>query len=852
MFKRTRLNRAAVLALGSAVLALPVLAQTADRIEVTGSRIKRVDSEGSLPVTVFTRADLESSGQTTVAEFIRNTTFTSAGSFRPQSGSTAQSFSGVDLRGLGSNRTLVLIDGRRVAKAPNVGDSADMNSIPMAAVERIEILTDGASAIYGSDAIGGVVNIILRKDFEGFAVSYGETKPSIKGGDRSEASAIGGFSSDKGRIVFGASRTTRDIIFVRDYPWGYTQGASTYSNGFYKGASDGAGGWAFAPSNGTYLGSAGTCDFPDLGFYQQTINKPSTGNKRCRYDFNLVAADEAATGAKAVFARGELKVSKDWTIYMNASSTNTTSFGRYAPVPDSIVIDKAGAANLLNYQGPETLFLAHRFAAAGNRDTSTDATLNDVMIGAQATVGMFDVDFGARRTTSKYTETGRGFIVKGLATAAINSGAYNIANPFSNSDTVLKSITTTTGRDGLWAQTDYWVNGTMSLFKLAGGDARLYVGAETSRQTYWDIFDSLSEAGEVLGSSGSSASGKRKVDAFTAELFMPITKSLEASIAARQEQYSDYGNDFSPKASLKWKAMSNLSVRASYGKGFRAPSLPDMNAKPAFSADTVVDPRHCAADGGFTAAECTSEEFQINGLHIANPNLKSEKSTQFSLGFVWDVTPAFSVKADYWDTQIKNTITFVSAQSIVDRDNGDNPLPIPAGLSIRRDPATGAIIQIVSGSANEGTLKAQGVDMSILFSHSYTSLGKFRHELVWSELLKWDRNGVDYLGSFGQPKRRATSMNRWTMGPFEVNWNVNFIAKNGDASSANYAGGYTTHDLQLGWTTPIKGLKVSGGAVNVTGKLPALVGSPYDQKPFNYYLYDAYGKQYYLKAEMKF
>ncbi|HEU4777781.1 MAG TPA: TonB-dependent receptor plug domain-containing protein, partial [Telluria sp.] len=157
-------------AVAMAISSMGAIAQTADTttvqsVEVTGSRIKRAAAEGALPVTVVTRQQLDDSGAVTVAEFIRNTTFSSAGQFRPQSGSSAQSYAGANLRGLGSSRTLVLVDGRRVAKAPNVGDAADMNSIPMAAVERIEILTDGASAVYGSEAIGGVINIILRKDF---------------------------------------------------------------------------------------------------------------------------------------------------------------------------------------------------------------------------------------------------------------------------------------------------------------------------------------------------------------------------------------------------------------------------------------------------------------------------------------------------------------------------------------------------------------------------------------------------------------------------------------------------------------------------------------------------------------
>lgn len=851
MFQRTKISAGVLLAIGGGLLlsGLPVQAQQSERVEVTGSRIKRADSEGALPVTVITRAELEASGAVTVAEFVRNTTFSSSGQFRPQSGSSAQAFSGVNLRGLGSNRTLVLVDGRRVAKAPNVGDAADMNSIPMAAVERIEILTDGASAIYGSDAIGGVVNVILRKDFEGLQVMAGVTKPSIKGGDREEGSAVLGFNSDKGRLVAGISHTKRDIIYVRDYPWGYTKGASSYSNAMYKAFDDGAGGYLFAPSGSSFLGNAGTCDFADKGFYVQA----STG--RCRYDFNLVAADEAQTSSDSLFARGELRLNNDWSAYLNASVTRNQSFGRYAPVPDSVLITPGSAFDVAHLNvgaGGSPYWLAHRFAAAGNRDTSTDGNLYDLGIGFQGSVEGFDIDVGARRTISKIVETGRGFIVKGLATTAINNGTYNVDNPFANTDTVLKSITATTGRDSVFSSNEVYVNASKGLFKMDGGMATLFVGAETRTEKYADIYDSLSEAGEILGSSGSSASGSRKVTALTGEMLFPIWKTLDASIAGRYEKYSDYGSDFSPKASLRFRPSKDLTLRASVGRGFRAPSLPELNQKPAYSADTVVDPRHCAADGGFTTEECLSQEFQINGLAISNPNLKSEKSKQWSLGAVWDITPSLSVKVDYWNTKIDNVISAISAQQIVDRDNGDSKLAIPAGLSIKRDPVSGAILQIVRGSANEGTNQYSGIDFNVQYQYKLDGFGSFKHDLTIAERLEAKQNDVDFNGSFGEPKRRASFSTNWKLGPFDATWNMNLIGKNGDEAKGNYTGTYVTHDLQLGYAPPVKGMKVTVGVVNVGEKFPALVGSPYDQKPFNYYLYDAYGRQVYARLEQKF
>jgi iron complex outermembrane recepter protein len=840
MFKRTKVSAGVLLALGGAVAltSLPAMAQDPQRIEVTGSRIKRADAEGALPVTVINREQLEASGSVTVAEFVRTLTFASFGNFRPQSGSSAQSFSEADLRGLGSRRTLVLVDGRRVAKAPNVGDAADLNSIPMLAVERVEVLTDGASAIYGSDAIGGVINFILRKDFEGAIVSYGETKTSVKGGDRSQMSALFGLVGDKGRMLIGASSDQRDIIWQRDAALPVPRGASSFSNNFFN-------------ASGSYIEAVGgeaTCNAIDGGklFYY--------GSGRCRYDFTGTAADEAEMGNKSIFARGELNIADNWSAYLNASVTRNTSFGRYAPVPGFVLIENGTDAwNLLSpaaqatYAGQD-VYLGHRFAAGGNRDTESDNNLYDATLGVRGSVAGWDVDFGVRKTISQYYEIGRGFVVESLAREAIKAGDYNILDPFSADPLVLASFTTTTGRDALWSQREIYASATRDLFKMAGGNAAMYVGIENRTEKYEDIYDSLSEGGVVLGSSGNSAGGKREVNAIAGELLLPLMKGLDATVSARYENYSDYGSDFSPKVALRFQPSPTVTLRASYGKGFSAPTLPQLTQKPAFSADSIVDMQHCLADGNSQAVCDTNPSFQINGLQISNPELGSEKATQYALGGVWDVTPALSLEATYWNIKIDNVISNISAQTLVNRDNGSSSIPIPAGLSVTRD-GTGFITQVVRGATNEGELQRQGIDLSAVFQHKYGSLGAFNHKLQFSHLMKASTNGVSFEGEFGSPKDRATLYNNWRLGAFSAAWNVNYIGKNGD-DGVGYVGGYVTHDVQLAWATPVKGVKLTLGALNVTDKLPQAVSN--DTRQFNFYLYDQYGAQYYARVEAKF
>lgn len=852
------LSVALIQALGTGMVAtlatMPAMAQSSpeakrgERIEVTGSRVKRVEAEGALPVTIIERQELEASGQTTVAEYIRTMTFNTGGTFRPQSGSSAQGFSEVNLRGLGSRRTLVLVDGRRVAKSPMVGDAVDMNTIPLAAVERIEILSDGASAIYGSDAIGGVVNVILRKNFEGVAVSVGETRVSgpEEGGDRREASAILGLTSDKGRLIMGASMTHRDIIFQRHaYGTVGVRGASSFSNNYFRQIGN-----ETTPVGGSFIAPVpGGCTNENFYF----------AGGRCRYDFAVVAADEAEVGTKSFFARGEYNINRDWTAFMTSSVSRVTSFGRYAPVPGFVLIAPGSVAHPHHPSFPdptlrtrvgatETIVLAHRFAAGGTRDTTTETNLYDTLIGLKGRIGNADVEAGLRKSTSKFFETGRGFVIETLARAQIASGRYNIFNPASTPPSVLNTFTHTTGREGLFDQTERYAQATFDLFRLPGGPARLFVGAEHRKEIYQDLYDSLSEAGVVIGSAGNSAAGERKVTAYGAEMVLPITRAIEGTLAIRHERYSDYGKDTSPKASIRIQPASNIIVRASVGEGFAAPTLPQLTQKPAFSADSIVDERHCRAEG-FTAAQCAARpSFQIQGTVISNPALTSEKAKQHSAGVVWDVTPQLSVSADYWNTKLEDVIVNVSAQTIVNRSNNPAGRPIPPGLSITRD-ATGRILSIVRGATNEGELHQAGVDLSVVFAPTLGRFGRLYHRLSWAHVTKAESNGVSFLGDFEFPKNRATLVNIWQFRAFDLAWNINMIGKHGD-ETVGFVGSYVTHDVQLGWSTPLKGLKLVVGAINVTEKMPPLVTS--DTRPFSFVLYDGYGRQAYARLDWKF
>ena len=827
-------------------------AKTLDRIEVTGSRLKRAEIEGAVPVIVIDRASLDATGDVSVADVLRDSPFASFGNFRPQSGSSAQSLATVDLRGLGSGRTLVLIDGRRAPTNPmSASSGSDLNAIPLAAVERIEILSDGASAVYGSDAIGGVVNIILRKDFNGAELRYGYGSTNITGGDLEDVSAVFGTSSDRGRLIGGASYSSRGMVFTRDQIGGNVLGVSTYGNNYWAWTNPTGGAGAIRPVPGFDCNSSANPGFWTLP------------NGRCSFNFNSVAANEAAVDNTSVFVRGDYQINDDWTVYMTATTTKVETFGRYAPVPGVLRVED-GTPNDINGgvmcgaactgDGRPTNFY-HRFAAAGNRDNSTDTTNSDFLVGFQGQLtDTVSVDFGARRTSYKFVETGNGYVISSLAAQAANRGDYMLTDPFGADLAVLQGFTATIGRNSFYKSAEVFGNVSFDLFEMGGGISNAVVGAEYREDRFSDVYDSLSQAGVVLGSSGGSSGGSRDVSSAYFEWLLPFSSSFDITLAGRYDKYSDYGSDFSPKVAARWQPLDNLTVRASWGQGFRAPGLDILTQARSFSAEPVNDPQSCAAQ-----ASPSTCQLQVDTYFIANPSLSSEQSDQFSVGLVYDPFEWLDLSVDYYNIKVADTISQISAQDIINMDLDPASWgAIPAGLSITRR-ADGSIDEIVAGYANEGDLKTDGVDFRANTDFDFGGAGRLQNRLTVSWINKYEVttiNGevVDYIGRMGSPQLRANLSNDWSLGDFTFTWNTNYIEGQQNPRTASGAagtrvGGYATHEVQVAWQAPWNG-KVAFGAMNVGNRYPEL--KAYDGRPWNFYLYDAYGRTVYLRYTQSF
>jgi iron complex outermembrane receptor protein len=718
------------------------------RIEVTGTNIRRADAETAVPVQVITREDIERGGSATVAELMSKLSANllsfndqlSIGSqiVRPFQPLPRPGQSTVNLRGIGDGSTLVLINGRRVANYAFDGGAVDVNSIPIAAIDRVEVLKDGASAIYGTDAIAGVVNFILRRDYTGAEVSAYGTATGQGGGNQYQANVTAGYGDlTRDRFnVFGTLNYQKDEALSaasRDFTrTGYRPDVGLF------------GGNAFSfPAN--IVGPIGLVNPAAASGCAPPRSLPiitDNNTLACLYDAQTLADIIPPAERFNALGRATFQLNPDLSVYTDFAYSRNRLALTLPPTPISSQFTTGGAQVLYPASGPYypgsfaaangidgDLQLRFRTDSLGNRVDDIDSQAIRAVVGADGAFAGWDYDTAlvySRNTQSD--DLARGYVsqqrlLQGLATGLINP--FGPSGP--EGDTLLQGSVLDGGNYHTATGTTWLVDGHASrdIARLPAGPLAIAVGAEARKEQLTNDFSPLAQSGDIVTIGDvASVAGDRKAQALYAEASVPFAKGWESQIAVRYDHYSDFGGTINPKLAVRWQPVSQLVLRSSWGTGFRAPTLYDLHV-PVQQMGTT-DPIHRDPVRCPVTHESRDCEEGFTSFGGGNVHLAPETSEQFNAGAVWEPFAGTSISIDYWKINKSNVIQTLSEQQLFDEFAHWAPTNVVRGPV---DPAypglPGPIVSVFLGNENLGDLRTSGYDVDLQWRGHATSLGRF-------------------------------------------------------------------------------------------------------------------------------
>ncbi len=761
---------AAMTALSSPVIHAAAADDDERTVTVTGSRIKRSDIELSSPVQVIDADDIMDINRYSVADVLRSSTSNSFGSIVPASGGNWQSQATVNLLGVGASRTLVLLDGKRLPGSPSMGGTnINVNQIPMAMVERIEILKDGGSAIYGSDAIAGVVNIILKKDYQGLNIKASTTRSDDEGGNGEDFSILTGITSEKGSMTFAFEHSEQKPIFDRDRPYTAPYQEDTDGDGIPD-VNVGISTYGAAIKNpDTELWEPSPmCDYLTAnvsGFMGTIETTPTSENRYCGFAYSGVSANQASTNRDSIIVNATYAINDDLDFFARAIVTHNHSFGRYAP-PAAPWLGGV-PANSDHNPYDEAVEGRFRWYTIGNRDGNNDDYTQDYIAGLTGefgNTGEYEVYYHHNLTDNK--QIGEFYI-------SYSGLFYNIYMDNDLGEYVDNMAATTLVQD--YNRFDQFFGGvSWEAGELSGGAIGHYVGFETFDIEYKSTVDAQSEAGLIGGSAGNSSGQTRDIMAVFYEMAAPLTDEIELSVAVRYDDYSDFGSKTTPKVSISYRPNEDLMLRATYGKGFRAPTLQVLSQADSFAADYATDWVVCQANG-VAVEDCTEEQYDTT--RQANADLDAEESTTINLGVVWSPTQDLTVTADLFKMEIEGQIRFVPIQDIVMMELIGTTNPDPANITVDRTDFENP--DFTTSTINGPGQDVTGTNLNLNYSME-TDFGMISINSETSYFLEWESDSFvggplqDQAGWELQPQYKTQLTTVFSSGDHRLAWNIDY------------------------------------------------------------------------------
>ncbi|HEY4128544.1 MAG TPA: TonB-dependent receptor [Gammaproteobacteria bacterium] len=818
------------------------------KIEVTGSAIPRTSIETEAPVTQITARQIQESGLTTVADVVRSITSDNSGTIPTAfTAGFAAGSSGIALRGLTVNSTLVLIDGRRTAAYALADDGqrsfTDLNSIPLNAVERIEVLKDGASSIYGADAIAGVVNIILYKTFDHSEVAA-EVGTSQHGGGTTRRvtflSGTGDLDQDKYNAYMNFEYEKDDPIHdsQRDFPYNTNDLRSiggvddNVGNPFFAGSNIGA----VAP--GTVTGGNLLTGVQDQNSLYQPLNSCGAGStlvsqggtgRYCEQNFvSMYSEIVPEVDRVGLSGRITLKLSDATTATTDLSFFQDRVVATAAPsqiqttVPNNTDAIALPPTLLDGRQNPNDPFAAqgkYALISYSFGDIPGGSTnVNHVMRMVEDVKGSFgdsgwDWDGALDLNHTWLNVNNYGFLSFNQLLTDINTGAYNFVNPSKNSAATLTALspvlskTSTSDMDSL----DFSAN--RSLMDLSGGSLGLAIGAQYRYEAQDDPDLNPSDAFQGLGIAHTI--GQRTVTAVYAELDAPVLTSLDLNLAAREDHYSDFGSAFSPKFGFKYTPVDSFALRGTYSKGFRAPSFAENGSSASEGFITEDLPSAFVAAHGH---DPYTQPYSLGLLTSGNASIQPERSRNYTFGTIFQPTDDFSGTLDYYNIEKTGVISAADPSLALNAYFAGQP--IPAGYTLTSDlpdpnDRTGLARPVLVSSpyVNASELKTSGLDLGLKYREDFGSFD-WSSDFEATDILTFaqtagDGSLVSYVGTqapyilssgAGTPKYRASWANSFTFGAFTITPTFYYVS--GIFMSADDATGPGTEHECFSTNTP--------------------------------------------------
>jgi len=811
--RKNLVNRAVMISLAAAsVTSIQAFAEEGveevERIAVTGSRINRTDIESASPVTVISSDFITKSGFTSVQEILSMQPAAAGMSL----GSTSNNGSGgsatVNLRGMGVQRTLVLLNGRRmVASGTGADSSVDLNTIPVSMIQTIEILKDGASAVYGSDAIAGVVNIITKKDFQGTEITADGSITDKGDGESGGFSILHGREFAGGNLVVGAQYSNRGEIIQSDRDF-VPAGESSFVPGGSLGGMvpDGEGG--FVPREESY-------DYTDDS-YAQTPNELFS----LFTNFNSEIADDTELSVDFMYTRRE-------------------SNQQMAPQPASIDLDTSLLDD--NYTDqfkdengvlPEELEYRRRMTDAGPRIYGQETDTYRASIGLTGYLSndsQWDMSATYGRNDSKDS------VGNSIHAGNMEKSIYKHQDDWFSGDPMSSDFLASEGI--MYTEQN---EGGNEQFILAAGysgvnehDIGYAVGVESRFESGYYTPDLITQAGESTAAQQDPTEGNYSVQSIYGEISVPVTDSFTVEAATRYDNYSTFGGAATWKLGATYSVTDGLMFRAVAATGFRAPSVSELYGGNSGSFDYLTDPWG------------NEQDSQILVNYTSDADLKPEESESFTAGVVWEITDGLSTTMDYWQFDITNAISRVNVQNEMNKCFSDD---LVACETIGITPG-GDLSEMTSTLTNIGQQNTSGIDWNV----SYTT-GMFKVMFDTTYLLEFEEDGISYEGTIGGNMGGYSQLKSNLTLSADLSEDLNLLY------TANYiqgmeGDGYTTDDVIYHNVSAAYHIndawQITGGIKNLFDTEPEEVPDGNDMNTVPN-IYDVVGRTFFINTSYQF